>query len=170
MFTEEAEVIFPKTGKRYHTSNGYVATKVMFLVPPPLYLDLVRQGREDMDFVIHDPRVIPIVAANEFCEGFFHYEDWPAPALKQYWDGDGMRATGHGAGGGLALYSSEEQKKFPTLAAWGDHLWGSGVEDATAANDEDQMPWYLPLGPRYEFRIVQPEVTRVEWCAPEVAQ
>jgi len=152
MFTEEAEAIFPKTGKRYHTSNGYVATKVMFLVPPPLYLDLGRQGREGLDLVIHDPRVIPIVAANEFCEGFFHFEDWPAPALKQYWDGDEMARSG------LALYSAEEQKRYPTVAAWGDRLWGSGEEDARAALQKDQAtPWYLPLGPRYEFRIVQPE-------------
>jgi hypothetical protein len=75
----------------YKTSRGQAMNRfVAFLMPPSLVLRKL-DGFGPLWAVTHDPRTVPMVVADEYCEPMFTGElvgggGWRGPVLRNYWD------------------------------------------------------------------------------------
>jgi len=98
----EKELINEVLKRRRTTKRGYlVAMRLMFLMPSVLSDSLLvaRDEQTTRRQLFHDPRVVPLLSADEFCddelEKLAHLSDWPAPSLRQYWKGPASSTDVH---------------------------------------------------------------------------
>jgi hypothetical protein len=152
---EAKDFLFRVMFKRRRTKSGaLVGAKIMFLVPSAVSdaisaLSAVTPNSTMIspnarrEFLL-DRRVVPVLVADEFCEADLpdraHLTSWAAPALRQYWSDN--------ASSPHALGLERRLRATPS----------SPDRTAHARQNTAHLAWYIPLGPRFEFPLIQEKV------------